>query len=219
MPVVAVVTNIDREHLEAYRDFDDLKDAFVEFANKVPFYGAAVLCLDEDNVQDVLPRIQRRHLTYGFSAQADVIASEVALSGFGATYRLSARGESATLRLRVPGRHSVLNSLAAVGVALELGVRLDAIVTSEEAGVDKPAPAPFEIALERLGRPRGDVWVVGDAEGDLSGARAIGATPIQKVEPGWVTAEGNARCVFDDFAAFAEHVRRLGRERVGHVAG
>ncbi len=80
-PVVAVVTGIDREHLEAYRDLDDLQDTFVDFVNKVPFYGASVVCLDEERIQDMLPRIRRRYVTYGFSTQADVSAADVSLDG------------------------------------------------------------------------------------------------------------------------------------------
>jgi len=139
-PVLAVVTHIDREHMEAYRDLRDLQDAFVDFVNKVPFYGAAILCLDEANVQDILPRIKRRHLTYGFSAQADLVAEDVRLSGMGATFRLKVGGEpQSTIALRVPGRHSVLNSLAAVGVGLELGVPLEKIKEGLEAfsGADR----------------------------------------------------------------------------------
>jgi UDP-N-acetylmuramate--alanine ligase len=122
-PVVAVVTGIDREHMEAYRDMEDLEQAFVDFVNKVPFYGASILCLDEERIQDILPRIRRRHVTYGFSAQADVSADEVKLEGLGSSYRLKFSGEPvAEIRLRVPGRVAVLNSLAAVGVARELGL-------------------------------------------------------------------------------------------------
>ncbi|HEY7700527.1 MAG TPA: Mur ligase domain-containing protein, partial [Vicinamibacteria bacterium] len=80
-PVVAVVTGIDREHMEAYRDMADLEQAFVDFVNKVPFYGASIVCLDEERIQDILPRIRRRHVTYGFSAQADVSAEEIKLEG------------------------------------------------------------------------------------------------------------------------------------------
>jgi len=139
-PVLAVVTNIDREHMSAYRGLDDLKEAFVEFVNKVPFYGAAVLCLDEAHVQDILPRVKRRHLTYGFSSQAELTADEVTVAALGSEYRLRQRGEAAgRVRLQVPGRHSVLNSLAAVGVGLELGVPLPKILEGLEAftGVDR----------------------------------------------------------------------------------
>jgi UDP-N-acetylmuramate--alanine ligase len=139
-PVVAVVTGIDREHLEAYRDLDDLQGAFVEFVNKVPFYGASVVCLDEERVQDILPGIRRRYVTYGFSTQADVSAGTVELSGMNASYELRIRGETVgKVNLRVPGRVSVLNSLAAVGVALELNISMKQILSGLEtfSGVDR----------------------------------------------------------------------------------
>jgi UDP-N-acetylmuramate--alanine ligase len=139
-PVVAVVTGIDREHMESYRDLDDLEDSFVDFVNEVPFYGASVVCLDEERIQDLLPRIRRRYLTYGFSTQADVSAEGVTLSGMSSTYTLKVRGESAAnVELGVPGRVNVLNSLAAVGVALELDIPMPQIISGLAAytGVDR----------------------------------------------------------------------------------
>jgi UDP-N-acetylmuramate--alanine ligase len=139
-PVVAVVTGIDREHMEAYRDMADLEGAFVDFVNKVPFYGSSIVCLDEERIQDILPRIRRRHVTYGFSAQADVSAEDVKLAGAGSSYRLKLSGEAAAeVRLRVPGRVAVLNSLAAVGVARELGLGLPEIAAGLESfsGVER----------------------------------------------------------------------------------
>ncbi len=139
-PVAAVVTGIDHEHMEAYRDMDDLKDAFVDFANKVPFYGASVLCLDDESVQDILPRIKRRYVSYGFSTQADIAADAINLDGTDSCYRLKVRGkEVGSIKLHVPGRHSVLNSLAAVGVGLELGISLEDIAAGLEtfSGVDR----------------------------------------------------------------------------------
>lgn len=139
-PVLAVVTGIDQEHMDAYRDMADLESAFVEFVNKVPFYGASVLCLDEERVQDILPRVRRRHVTYGFSPQADITAEEVRLEGAGATFQLKiAREAAGEVKLRTPGRVNVLNSLAAVGVGRELGISLDAIRSGLESfsGVDR----------------------------------------------------------------------------------
>jgi len=139
-PVAAVVTGIDREHLEAYRGMEDLKDAFVDFVNKIPFYGASLLCLDDERVQDILPRIKRRYVTYGFSTQADITADAINLSGMNSCYRLKIRGqEMGPIKLRVPGRHNALNSLAAVGVGLELGISLEDINAGLESysGVDR----------------------------------------------------------------------------------
>jgi UDP-N-acetylmuramate--alanine ligase len=139
-PVIAVVTGIDREHMEAYRDLKDLEGAFVDFVNKVPFYGASVVCLDEERIQDLLPRIRRRYVTYGYSTQADVTADGVELSETQSWFTLKLRGEEmGRVKLNVPGRVSVLNSLAAVGVALELGIPREQILSGLEAytGVDR----------------------------------------------------------------------------------
>ena len=139
-PVVAAVTGIDREHMEAYRDMDDLEQAFVDFVNKVPFYGASIVCLDDERIQDILPRIRRRHVTYGFSPQADVSAEEVKLEGAGSSYRLKLAGEPAVeVRLRVPGRVAVLNSLAAAAVAREVGLGIPEIANGLESfsGVER----------------------------------------------------------------------------------
>jgi UDP-N-acetylmuramate--alanine ligase len=122
-PTIAVVTNIDREHLDHYADLAEIQDAFVEFVSRVPFYGAVVICLDDPNVRAILPRIDRRILTYGLSSEADVSATGIAVEGFGASYVAQAGGEElGKVRLGVPGRHSVYNSLAALAVGLELDV-------------------------------------------------------------------------------------------------
>src|SRR5512142_1233585 len=114
-PTIAVVTNIDREHLDAYRDLADIQDAFVGFLNKVPFYGACILCLDDPPVQDVLPRIERRVLSYGLSPQARVCARELELGPAGSSYTAVADGRPlGSLTLSVPGAFNVANSLAAV---------------------------------------------------------------------------------------------------------
>ena len=139
-PVVAVVTGIDYEHMEAYRDMEDLEDSFLEFVNKVPFYGASVLCLDEERIQDLLPRVRRRYVTYGLSAQADVSAEDIRLEGTGSRYQLKLGGNSVgEVILKVPGRVSVLNSLAAIGVGREMGLSLDEIRSGLESfsGVDR----------------------------------------------------------------------------------
>jgi UDP-N-acetylmuramate--alanine ligase len=139
-PTVAVVTNIDREHLDTYRDLADVQDAFVGFVNKVPFYGAAVLCLDDAPVQDILPRIERRVVTYGLSTQADVQARNVMLGPIGSHFAVVARGaELGVITLSVPGAHNVVNALAAVAVGLDLDVPFDNIRMGLEAftGVDR----------------------------------------------------------------------------------
>jgi UDP-N-acetylmuramate--alanine ligase len=125
---VAVVTNIDREHLDTYRDLADVQDAFVGFVNKVPFYGGAVLCLDDPPVQDILPRVTRRFVTYGLSTQAEVSARDVQLRPDGAFYTAALDGSPlGHVELKVPGLHNVLNSLAALTVGLELEVPFERI--------------------------------------------------------------------------------------------
>jgi UDP-N-acetylmuramate--alanine ligase len=139
-PTVAVVTNIDREHLDTYRDMADLQEAFLGFVNKVPFYGSAVLCLDDGPLQDILARVQRRVITYGVSPNAHVSAREVTLGPQGASYTAVRGGEVlGRVDLRVPGAHNVLNSLAAVAVGLDLEVAFEQVQAGLHAftGVDR----------------------------------------------------------------------------------
>jgi UDP-N-acetylmuramate--alanine ligase len=138
-PTLAVITNIDHEHLESYGGFDDLQQAFVDFANKVPFYGGVVACLDDANLAAVLPRMTRRVTTYGLAeSDADVTADEIVLGPLSvrATVkrRLRGAGDAAKapailgpLTLAVPGRHNLLNALAAIAVGMELGLSFDRI--------------------------------------------------------------------------------------------
>jgi UDP-N-acetylmuramate--alanine ligase len=125
-PTIAVVTNIDPEHLDHYGTLDKLKDAFVEFAARVPFYGLAVLCLDHPHVQDILPRIPRRHVTYGVSPQSDYSARGIQFRGLETSFNAYRRGEPlGSFTVRMPGAHNVLNCLATIAVADELEVPLD----------------------------------------------------------------------------------------------
>src|SRR5439155_4174611 len=127
-PIIAVVTNVDREHLDHYPSLDAIRAAFLEFVNKVPFYGAVIVCIDDANVQGLLPEIRRRTITYGATAQADVEASEIACGAFASEFRLRHRNaDLGCFRLRIPGRHNVLNATAAITVAMELEVKPDTI--------------------------------------------------------------------------------------------
>ncbi|MET0370339.1 MAG: UDP-N-acetylmuramate--L-alanine ligase [Sphingobium sp.] len=126
---IAVVTNIDPEHLDHYGSFDRVKDAFVEFVGNVPFYGAAMLCLDHPEVQAILPRVQdRRIVTYGFSAQADIRGDNVVSFPGGNRFDVQIRERDGSTRriegieMPMPGRHNVLNAMAAIGVALHMGI-------------------------------------------------------------------------------------------------
>jgi UDP-N-acetylmuramate--alanine ligase len=122
-PVIAIVTNIDPEHLDHYGSFDALEEAFVSFANRVPFWGLSVVCLDHPGVQAIVPRLKRRVTTYGFASQADLMATDVRVDGDGMRFSVQRRGEIlGDARVRLPGRHNVQNSLATLAVALELDV-------------------------------------------------------------------------------------------------
>ena len=128
-PVVAVVTTIDREHLDQYSSLDDIQDSFVRFVNRVPFYGCAILCMDEPNVQAILPRVTRPVISYGTSTQADLVISDVELLGMESHFRLTFRGEDLGKFVlpSPPGVHNVRNAAAAVAVGLYLDVPPDLI--------------------------------------------------------------------------------------------
>jgi UDP-N-acetylmuramate--alanine ligase len=127
-PIIAVVTNIDREHVDHYPTIEATRAAFTEFVNKVPFYGAVIACLDDPQVQAILPLVRRRTVTYGSTAQADFEAGEIGCGPFESSFRLRRHGEDlGRFQLRVPGRHNVLNATAAVAVAMELEVKPDTI--------------------------------------------------------------------------------------------
>jgi UDP-N-acetylmuramate--alanine ligase len=151
-PTIAVMTNIDHEHLENYGGFDDLQQAFVDFANKVPFYGGVIACADDPSLAAILPRITRRVTTYALDANADLSASGVELGAFSAKATVKGHGE---LKLNVPGRHNLLNALAAVAVGLELGLPFERIASG--LGEFRGAERRFEVK----GEP-GGVLVVDD---------------------------------------------------------
>ena len=139
-PIIAVVTNIDREHLDHYASLEAIQAAFLEFVNKVPFYGAVIVCLDDANVQSILPSIKRRTITYGTTAQADMVASEISCGPFANDFRLRFRGaDLGRFHLCIPGHHNVLNAMAAVTIALEQEVKADVIreALSTFSGVDR----------------------------------------------------------------------------------
>jgi UDP-N-acetylmuramate--alanine ligase len=140
-PVVAVVTTIDREHLDQYTSLEDIQDAFIQFVNRVPFYGAAILCLDEPNVQAIIPHVKRPIITYGTSSQADLVISDVKLEGLGSEFRLTYKGDDLGVfkLLHPPGIHNVRNAAAAAAVALYLNVPADLIREGLEkfAGVSR----------------------------------------------------------------------------------
>jgi UDP-N-acetylmuramate--alanine ligase len=151
-PTIAVMTNIDHEHLENYGGFDDLQQAFVDFANKVPFYGVVIACADDPGLVAIMPRITRRVRTYGLDRDADVRASAIELGPLSAKATVNGLGE---LALRVPGRHNLQNALAAVAVGMELGLPFDRIASGLEQF--RGAERRFEVK----GEPNG-ILVVDD---------------------------------------------------------
>jgi len=127
-PTIAVVTNIDREHLDFYRDLDHIKDVFLSFIEKIPFYGLAVLCLDNEPIQSLIPRIQKRFTTYGMSTQADLKARDVVFEGLRSTFTVDRLGTSlGQITLNLPGIHNVYNALASIAVGFELDIPFDLI--------------------------------------------------------------------------------------------
>jgi UDP-N-acetylmuramate--alanine ligase len=127
-PTIAVVTTVDAEHLDHYADLGAIRQAFLEFVNKVPFYGAAVVCLDEPNIQEMIPQIEKRVITYGLESGADLTARRLQFSGLSSQFDVLHRGRLlGSAMLQVPGRHNVLNSLAAVAVALDLEVPFERV--------------------------------------------------------------------------------------------
>ena len=128
-PTIAVVTNIDADHLDHYLGgIEEIKDTFVEFINKVPFYGLAVLCLDDKNIRAVLPRVKKRYMTYGLSSQADIRATHVRHEGFLTSFVAHYKGyRLGEVSFPMPGPHNVLNAMACIAVALELDVPFSAI--------------------------------------------------------------------------------------------
>ena len=122
-PTIASITTLEREHLDTYKDLDDIKTAFIEFANKVPFYGFVVICLDEPALQDIIPFINKTIFTYGTTAQADVRAIDIEYEGFSSQYTAIYKGkELGRIKLNIPGEHYVKNSLVAVTIGMELGI-------------------------------------------------------------------------------------------------
>jgi UDP-N-acetylmuramate--alanine ligase len=127
-PYIAVITNIEREHLDHFAGIDEIKEAFLQFANLVPFYGTTILCYDDENIRDIMPHIKRRIVTYGLSEGADYRAHEISYSGSSTKFSLSYQGKLlGNISLKVPGVFNVCNAMAAIAVARELDMAFPAI--------------------------------------------------------------------------------------------
>ena len=161
-PIIAVVTNIDADHMETYGgDFERLKQAFIDFLHNLPFYGLAILCIDDPTVREILPQVHRPVRTYGFSEDADVRATDMEQKGLTTTFhvKLPGSGKPFEVVLNHPGRHNVLNALAAIAVANELGVDRESILAGlkQFAGIGRR----FQIT-GRIERDSGDILFVDD---------------------------------------------------------
>jgi UDP-N-acetylmuramate--alanine ligase len=149
-PTIAIVTNIDREHLDHYTTLEAIRSAFISFVNKVPFYGAAIVCLDNPNVQAIIPRIERPTVTYGVKGSADLVAREAEYRDFGSSCTVEYRGNRVgKLRLRIPGEHGILNALSAVATGLELGIPYETIAAALESFQN--ADRRFQVKGEKNG--------------------------------------------------------------------
>jgi UDP-N-acetylmuramate--alanine ligase len=147
-PTIAIITNIDLEHLDHYGTIDTLKDTFLQFANKVPFYGLAILCIEDTHIQEMMPRLEKRYTTYGTTPQADFQARSIAFNGLQTSFKLWHQGTcKGNLTLKMPGVHNVYNALAAVSVAHELAISFD---------VTREALSNFE-GVQRRFQIRGEV--------------------------------------------------------------
>jgi len=222
-PTMAVITNIDHEHLDSYGGFEDLQQAFVDFANKTPFYGGVVACLDDPNLAAVLPRMTRRVTTYGLeSAAADVIATDVTMGPMSVTALVKGRARATgsqpggdraegpvplgTLTLAVPGRHNLLNALAAVAVGMELGLSFDRVAAglSDFRGVERR----FEVR----GEPNG-ILVVDDyghhpteIAAVLAAARTFGRRIVVAFQPHRYSRTASLIEAFGPALAAADHI-------------
>ena len=127
-PTIAVVTSIDLDHLDYYKDVAEIGETFLEFINKIPFYGTAVLCLDQENIQQLIPRIEKRFRTYGINTHADLVADDIRFDGPSSIYQVKYNGNIlGNIHLKMPGQHNILNSLAGISVGLELDIPFDQI--------------------------------------------------------------------------------------------
>jgi UDP-N-acetylmuramate--alanine ligase len=122
-PTIAVVTNIDFEHVDHYGDMDNIRSAFVSFINKIPFYGTAILCMDNEEIQNIIPRLKKKFITYGMTSQADIRATDIRKGKFYSDFKVINHGKSlGRIIVGMPGDHSVLNALAAISVGLEFDI-------------------------------------------------------------------------------------------------
>lgn len=245
-PTIAVVTNIDKEHMESYKGMDDVVQCFTDFVNKVPFYGAAIICLDDPNVQLIIPRIKRRRVTYGLSAQADISAHDIRFNDtFGSTFTVRKAGDTlGEINLPVPGKHNVYNALAATAVAMELEIPFEKI--AEAFAGFKNANRRFQFKGESGGvmvvddyghHPTEVVATLSAAKNSSGGKRTVVVfqphryTRTRDLMDEFVTAFNNADVLFvlDIYAAseapidgitadtLTENIRKFGHKNANYI--
>ncbi|MGA1862971.1 UDP-N-acetylmuramate--L-alanine ligase [Deferribacter thermophilus] len=130
-PTINVVTNIDLEHLDVYKDIEDIKSAFIEYCNKIPFYGLNLLCIENQNVAEIIPHVEKRYQTYGFKKSADIRADNIVQDGYITSFDVNYMNKKlGRVHIKIPGIHNVLNSLGAIGVALECGIDFEKIANA-----------------------------------------------------------------------------------------
>jgi len=245
-PTIAVVTNIDKEHMESYKGMDDVVQCFTDFVNKVPFFGAAIICLDDPNVQLIIPHIKRRRVTYGMTAQADVSGHEIRYdSEFGSSFKVW-RGDTVLgeMHLPVPGKHNVYNALAATAVALEMDIPFETIV--EAFATFKNADRRFQFKGEANGitvvddyghHPTEILATLGAAKNAAAGRRTVVIfqphrySRTSELMDDFVVAFNNADILFvlDIYAAseppiegitaevLTENIKRFGHKNVTYI--
>lgn len=245
-PTIAVVTNIDKEHMESYKGMDDVVQCFTDFVNKVPFFGAAIICLDDPNVQLIIPKIKRRRVTYGLTAQADISAHDIRYNdAFGSTFNVSRGGETlGKISLPVPGKHNVYNALAATAVAMELEIPFGQIV--EAFAGFRNANRRFQFKGEARGitviddyghHPTEILATLSAAKNSAAGRRTVVVfqphrySRTRELMDDFVVAFNNADVVFitDIYAAseepiegvsaavLTENIRRYGHKNVSYI--
>jgi UDP-N-acetylmuramate--alanine ligase len=245
-PTIAVVTNIDKEHMESYKGMDDVVQCFTDFVNKVPFFGAAIICIDDPNIQLIIPQIKRRRVTYGLTAQADVSAKDIRYNDtFGSTFAVMKLSETlGEIDLPVPGKHNVYNALAATAVALELEIPFEKI--AEAFAGFKNANRRFQFKGEASGitvvddyghHPTEILATLSAAKNSTAGRRTVVVfqphryTRTKELMDDFVVAFNNADVLFilDIYAAseapidgisaevLTENIRRYGHRSVSYI--
>ncbi|HSF58267.1 MAG TPA: UDP-N-acetylmuramate--L-alanine ligase [Candidatus Binatia bacterium] len=207
-PTIAVVTNIDREHMDFYRTMEKLSDSFLDFINKIPFYGLAVLCIDNGNVQALLPKVRKRLATYGLSSDADFSAQDLQMKPAGVEFTAFHHGKPlGPVRLHLPGRHSATNALAAIAIGYELEISFSRVAGAlgEFTGIHRR----FEIK----GEPKGIMIIDDYGHHPVEICATIGAIRESWKRPLVVVFQphrySRTRDLFDDFVAAFEGADRL----------